>query len=261
MSSKLLDRIWDHYPEGGGELLTALALAEHADPDGSSIYPGIETIVRMTRQSRRTVHTHIQHMLETGWLLVVEQGGGRGRLTEYRIPIERISAQARNTMQKLHSLDAISDEKLDRNHAETVQKPCRNHAKRASGSTGTSTSTSTKKQPQLRYGGTQGLSTAETENTAAAAFLIFPEKLSSADCSVAATLLKGKPNAQLVLDELAGKMKVEHVRNPLALLKSFVSMHLRNEFVPSHAHQIEAERELAQTQREVASARAGGRHG
>lgn len=167
MSSKLVDRIWDHYPEGGGELLTALALAEHADPDGSNCFPNPLTVSVMTRQSKRTVQYHIARMLEIGWLLVVDRGGGRGKLTTYRIPIERIPKCALGTMQKLHRLEPQVPEDIEEKlpvaaagkhtssavakargkRAESLQVVRKNRAKTASGSTGTSTSTSTSLSP------------------------------------------------------------------------------------------------------------------
>lgn len=87
--------VWDHYPEGGGELLTALKLADHAEHDGSRIYPGIASLARFTKQSERTVQRHIQIMLASGWLEMVKEGGrGPASTTRYRMPIERIPVGA-----------------------------------------------------------------------------------------------------------------------------------------------------------------------
>lgn len=90
MSVKVSGIIWDYYPNGGGELLTALALADHANHEGGSIFPTIATVARMTRQDRRTVQRHVRSMIESGWLEVVERGVGRANTTKYRIPLERI---------------------------------------------------------------------------------------------------------------------------------------------------------------------------
>lgn len=78
--------VWDHYPNGGGELLTALALADHADHDGGSIHPGVTGLARKTRQSERTVQYHLGQMRDSSWLQPVRyRQGGYGRATEYRI--------------------------------------------------------------------------------------------------------------------------------------------------------------------------------
>ena len=134
MSSRLATIVWDHYPKGGGELLTALALAEHGDPDGTNIYPSIRTIADMTRQSRRTIQNHIDRMMAIGWLVKEQEGGGRGNTTRYRIPIELIPQDVRLKVQKLHRLDVAGSSGTDSvqnlhplapvNGAETVQKRC-----------------------------------------------------------------------------------------------------------------------------------------
>lgn len=78
--------VWDHYPEGGGELLTALALADHADHDGGGIHPGVRGLSHKTRQSERTIQYHLGRMRKTDWLQPVRYWqGGYGRATEYRI--------------------------------------------------------------------------------------------------------------------------------------------------------------------------------
>ncbi|CAN7609747.1 helix-turn-helix domain-containing protein [Caballeronia sp. LjRoot34] len=78
--------VFDRYPEGGGEMLVALKLADHADDDGSHIYPSIKYIAEKTRQSPRAVQYQIRRMEKTGFLiLVAHAGGGRGKAREYRI--------------------------------------------------------------------------------------------------------------------------------------------------------------------------------
>ncbi len=78
--------VWEHYPEGGSELLTALAYADHAHDDGTGIRPSVAYIARKTRQSERSVQRHLDCMRKKGWLLTVRYGdGGRGKATEYRI--------------------------------------------------------------------------------------------------------------------------------------------------------------------------------
>ena len=78
--------VWEHYPAGGGELLTALAYADHAHDDGTGIRPSVAYVARKTRQSERTVQRYLAQMREIGWLLTVRNSdGGRGYATEYRI--------------------------------------------------------------------------------------------------------------------------------------------------------------------------------
>lgn len=86
MSVKIMSLVWEHYPAGGGELLTALAYADHAHDDGTGIRPSVVYVARKTRQSERTVQRYLAQMREIGWLLTVRNSnGGRGYATEYRI--------------------------------------------------------------------------------------------------------------------------------------------------------------------------------
>lgn len=86
MSIKVMSAVFDRYPNGGGEMLLALALADHAHDDGSNIYPGVPALAEKTRQSERTVQYQLRRMIESGWLIKVGAGnGGRSMKTEYRI--------------------------------------------------------------------------------------------------------------------------------------------------------------------------------
>ena len=86
MSGKMCGLVFEHYPVGGGEMITALCLADHADHDGTSIWPSVPTIAKLTRQSERTVQYHLSKMQESGWLLLVGNAkGGRKKSREYRI--------------------------------------------------------------------------------------------------------------------------------------------------------------------------------
>jgi len=94
--------VWDHYPEGGGEMLTALKLADHAEHDGSHIYPSVRRVADLTYQSERTVQRHIRSMEARGWLVLEEEAWGPGRARTYRIPIERIPQQVEARVTKCH---------------------------------------------------------------------------------------------------------------------------------------------------------------
>lgn len=86
MSIKISTLVWQHYPAGGRELLTALAYADHAHDDGTSIRPSVAYVAKKTRQSERTVQRYLASMRQSGWLQAVRFArGGRGNATEYRI--------------------------------------------------------------------------------------------------------------------------------------------------------------------------------
>ncbi|WP_262222128.1 helix-turn-helix domain-containing protein [Stenotrophomonas maltophilia] len=85
--------VFDRYPNGGGEMLLALALADHAHDDGTHIFPSIARLADKTRQSERSVQYQLRRMEQSGWLVLVNAGiGGRrsgfgegGRTRQYRI--------------------------------------------------------------------------------------------------------------------------------------------------------------------------------
>ena len=81
-----MNMVFERYPNGGGEMLLALALADHSHDDGSNIYPSIAQLATKTRQSERAVQYQLRRMEESTWLELVNEGdGGRGRRREYRI--------------------------------------------------------------------------------------------------------------------------------------------------------------------------------
>lgn len=78
--------VFSRYPNAGGELTLALALADHAWDDGTHIWPSVKTLAEKTRQSRRAVQYQLRNMLDTGWLQLVKKTSGRpGFCNEYRI--------------------------------------------------------------------------------------------------------------------------------------------------------------------------------
>lgn len=91
MSVKVMTAVFDRYPNGGGEMLLALALADHASDDGSRVFPSVKALSDKTRQSERTVQYQLRRMEESGWLILVGTGnGGRSMAREYRISLDWI---------------------------------------------------------------------------------------------------------------------------------------------------------------------------
>lgn len=91
MSVKVMTAVFDRYPNGGGEMLLALALADHASDDGTRVFPSIKALAEKTRQSERSVQYQLRRMQEAGWLILVSAGnGGRSMSSEYRISLDWI---------------------------------------------------------------------------------------------------------------------------------------------------------------------------
>ena len=86
MSIKIMSMVFDRYPNGGGEMLLALSLADFAEDDGTRVFPSIKQLAEKTRQSERTVQYQLRKMEESGWLILVNSGnGGRNQRREYII--------------------------------------------------------------------------------------------------------------------------------------------------------------------------------
>lgn len=86
-----MNAVFERYPNGGGEMLLALALADHASDDGSRVFPSIKALAEKTRQSERSVQYQLRRMQEVGWLILVNAGnGGRSMHSEYRISLDWI---------------------------------------------------------------------------------------------------------------------------------------------------------------------------
>ncbi|MEO6080645.1 MAG: helix-turn-helix domain-containing protein [Steroidobacteraceae bacterium] len=97
VSIKIMSLVWDRFDASGGELLLALALADFADENGGSIWPSVNTLMRKTRQSRRTVQRQLADLRARHWLLVDDldiEGGGRGRTALYHISQEWLKGGA-----------------------------------------------------------------------------------------------------------------------------------------------------------------------
>lgn len=91
MSIKVMTAVFDRYPEGGGEMLLALALADHASDDGRNVFPSIPSLAEKTRQSERSVQYQLRKMEKSGWLILVNSGnGGRNQRREYVISLDWI---------------------------------------------------------------------------------------------------------------------------------------------------------------------------
>jgi len=86
MSVKVMTAVFERYPNGGGEMILALALADHAHDDGTKVFPFVKSLAEKTRQSVRAVQYQLRRMEDAGWLILVSAGnGGRGQPNEYRI--------------------------------------------------------------------------------------------------------------------------------------------------------------------------------
>ena len=72
MSARATAVVWARYPDGGGAMLLALALADQATDAGEYIALDVERLAKKTRQTERTVRDQLRAMAEAGWLLQMD---------------------------------------------------------------------------------------------------------------------------------------------------------------------------------------------
>ncbi|AIP23555.1 hypothetical protein BFR06_11720 [Burkholderia pseudomallei] len=145
MSVKVMNAVFERYPEGGGEMILALALADHSHDDGTHIYPSVDKLAAKTRQSPRAVQYQLRRMQQSGWLILVsESKGGRGNTREYRInsdwingaelaPISSCSKGAKNAPSGKGANDDVKGATGDIKGANHSTKGCKAFAPESSG--------------------------------------------------------------------------------------------------------------------------------
>ncbi len=85
MSAEAMGDAFRHSPHNGSALCVHLAVADVVnDAHGNELWMTRAALARKARASRGTVDRVIGLLIETGWLEVLEGGGGRGKATRYR---------------------------------------------------------------------------------------------------------------------------------------------------------------------------------
>ncbi len=142
MSAKYMGMVWDlAIPHAQAWVL--MAYADHCDHRGEHIRPGVNLIVHKTGYSRRQVQIITAQLIAAHLLIVVQQGGGRGLATEYRIDLQAVARKSEGD-QDVNSAETAPNpiknsaetapfpgetaQSEGQNRAETAQKPRRNRA-------------------------------------------------------------------------------------------------------------------------------------
>jgi len=109
MSVKMMSMVFERYPNGGGERVLALALADHADDGGGKIWPSVELLAKKTLQSERTVQYQLRKMVLMGWLIKVSDGGfGRRSTTEYQISDDWVKGAEIAPLEKINTPESLN---------------------------------------------------------------------------------------------------------------------------------------------------------
>jgi hypothetical protein len=133
MAGLIVGFVLDRYPPDAdlGEFLAAIVLADSADHDGSNVRPSVPRIATLSRQSQRSVQYHLRDMQLRGFLVLVRQGGGRNRPTEYRINLDWLETQVSRCPRNIGAPPAPIPERVHEGHldpAVSVSERCTNGA-------------------------------------------------------------------------------------------------------------------------------------
>ena len=91
MSIRVQSLVWDSGLYSGGTLIILLALADWANDDGDRVFPSLETLARKARLSVRAAQLCLRRLQKDGVIQPLsESKGGRGKVTQYRINLERV---------------------------------------------------------------------------------------------------------------------------------------------------------------------------
>ena len=107
MSITVYRNVWGGSRARGSARLVLLAIADHAD-DGGQAWPSVARLARMTGLSRRQVQRRVRQLVKAGEL-VIEQLGGGGRSTRYRIAVQPASPETSPRRRRRHSSPDVDD--------------------------------------------------------------------------------------------------------------------------------------------------------
>jgi hypothetical protein len=95
MSIRLMSLVWEITWPTQSQLLVALKLADHANDDGSNVYPAKASIARLAQCSESTVQNALRAFRDCGLLSVIRQGGnGPKDPTVYAINVHLLTLLA-----------------------------------------------------------------------------------------------------------------------------------------------------------------------
>jgi hypothetical protein len=90
MSIRLMTMVWDVRWPTQNHLLVMLKLADHANDEGSKVWPAVATIAKQAQCSERTVQNVLKALRDCGLITAVKAGGGSmPTIYELNVPLLR----------------------------------------------------------------------------------------------------------------------------------------------------------------------------
>lgn len=286
-----MSMVFEHYPEGGGEMLLALALADFSDDDGGKVFPSIPALAKKTRQSERSVQYQLRRMEQIGFISVAEISVGgriRGRKyksTEYKIHLEFFTASTKNTPHSGNEGGGAKNSSSDTHHRGAISAPLaetridigitgngENYAPlmercnlehvtvqsgTLNGATAVAPNTSYKPPceppPQNARNAEQELPDPKT----VVVDLIFPSSILTDQRDAIRVLLSGSgvqpSHWQTLIDELHGAQLAKSITNPIGYVRGMAERMSAGSFTPERAPMIAEQRKRREANEQQAA--------
>jgi hypothetical protein len=91
MSIRIMSLVFENHELSSTEKLIMLALADHANDEGKSIYPSQITVSRKTGLARGTVNRHVQSLIDNGFLWDKGYRIDKSNVLELEINVKRLA--------------------------------------------------------------------------------------------------------------------------------------------------------------------------
>ena len=90
MSVRIMSMVFDNQELSSTEKLVMLALADHANDEGKSIYPSQDRLAMKTGLSRETINRHVKRLIQKGIIRKIGYRGDRANVLEVEIVVESL---------------------------------------------------------------------------------------------------------------------------------------------------------------------------
>lgn len=275
-----MSMVFEHYPEGGGEMLLALALADFSDDEGGRVFPSIPALAKKTRQSERSVQYQLRRMEQIGFISVAEiSAGGRIRgkkykSTEYKIHLGFFTDSAKNTPYSGIEADDEKNASSDIHHRGAISAPLAetlmDTGHLANGANSAPLLERCNPEHITVQSGTLNGATAVAPNTSykppyepppqsarnagpelpgqntVVVDLIFPPSIQTCQHDAIRTLLSGSGVSpghwQTLIDELHGAQLAKPISNPVGYVRGMAERMSAGSFTPERAPMIAEQR-------------------
>lgn len=233
MSIYLMSEVWKlDFPRHTQSLM--LALADHASDDGSNIYPSVRYLGWKTGYSERQVQRLMQVLIKDGVLRIAKPATNlhpnqyQMNLTHCRKkpPFLRGDKKSRQNWDDKSETVGVTKLSIGGDIVMAPKPP---------------TESTFETPPQVNP------AVVVPKN------LIFPSGISSLLTLEMEKRLAGieASNAQALIDELVGRMKVEVIKNPIGYLAALLQKLLSGDFYPELGIQVKTNREILKNRKEM----------